>query len=76
MTDGMLGSVDSETGNSFWIGINAPCPISPDDSRIGIEWNKGSKYWRSMTYGEDTYAGSKIATRGTAWEIYRNQKIK
>jgi len=75
MTDGMLGSVDSETGNSFWIGINAPCPISPDDSRIGIEWNKGSKYWRSMTYGEDTYAGSKIATRGTAWEIYRNQKI-
>jgi len=28
-----------------------------------------------MTYGEDTYAGSKIAARGTAWEIYRNQKI-
>jgi len=72
---GMLGSTDSETGYSYWIGINAPCPISPDSARIGVEWNKGSKYWRSMTYGEDTYAGSKIAARGTAWEIYRNQKI-
>lgn len=71
---GMLGSTDSETGHSIWIGANAPCPIS-DDARIGIEWNKGSKYWRSMTYAEDTFAGSKIATRGTAWEVYRNAKI-
>ena len=71
----MLGSMDSEVGTSVWLGINAPCPISPDDSRIGFEWNKGSKYWRSMTYGEDTYAGSKIATRGQAWEVYRNQNL-
>lgn len=72
---GMLGSTDSQTGHSIWLGVNAPCPISPDDSRIGFEWNKGSKYWRSMTYGEDTYAGSKIATRGQAWEVYRNQQL-
>ena len=71
----MLGSDESEMGTSVWLGINAPCLISPDDSRIGLEWNQGSKYWRSMTYGEDTYAGSKIATRGQAWEIYRNQKL-
>jgi hypothetical protein len=72
---GMLGSTKSETGTSVWLGVNAPCPISPDNSRIGFEWNKGSKYWRSMTYAEDTYAGSKIAVRGQAWEIYRNQKL-
>ena len=28
-----------------------------------------------MTYGEDTMAGSKIAARGTAWEIYRHQQL-
>ncbi len=72
---GMLGSTDSKVGHSFWIGVNAPCPIDQDNARIGIEWNKGSKYWRSMTYGEDSFTGSKIAARGTAWEIYRNQKI-
>eukprot|EP00792_Barthelona_sp_PAP020_P001545 TRINITY_DN12465_c0_g1_i1.p1 TRINITY_DN12465_c0_g1~~TRINITY_DN12465_c0_g1_i1.p1 ORF type:complete len:141 (+),score=18.17 TRINITY_DN12465_c0_g1_i1:247-669(+) len=71
---GMLGSTDSETGHSFWIGLNMPCPLS-SKARIGVEWNHGSKYWRSMTYGEDTYAGSKIAARGDAWEIYRNQQI-
>ncbi len=72
---GMLGSTDSKTGHSFWIGANAPCPMSPDNAKVGIEWNKGSKYWRSMTYGEDTMAGSKIAARGTAWEIYRHQQL-
>ncbi|MFY9075266.1 hypothetical protein CRU99_10165 [Malaciobacter mytili] len=70
----MLGSADSETGHSFWIGANMPCPLS-EKARVGIEWNKGSKYWRSMTYGEDTMAGSKIAARGTAWEVYRHQKL-
>ena len=72
---GMLGSLESEVGTSVWLGVNAPCPILPDSSKIGFEWNKGSKYWRSMTYGEDTYAGSKIATRGQAWEVYRTQKL-
>lgn len=71
----MLGSNDSKTGHSIWLGVNAPCPLSPDDAKIGVEWNKGSKYWRSMTYGEDTMAGSKIAARGTAWEVYRHQKL-
>ena len=51
-----------------------PCPVS-EDGRIGVEWNKGSKYWRSVTYGEDTLAGSKIATRGTAIELYYNKPL-
>lgn len=74
-TAGMLNSHESKTGHSIWLGINAPCPIDPEEARIGVEWNKGSKYWRSFTYGEDTMVGSKVAARGTAWEIYRNAKI-
>ncbi|MFA7082947.1 MAG: DUF3373 family protein [Arcobacteraceae bacterium] len=70
----MLGSSKSETGHSLLIGANMPCPIS-EDARVGIEWNKGSKYWRSMTYGEDTMVGSKISARGTAWEVYRHQQL-
>ncbi|MGB3750482.1 MAG: DUF3373 family protein [Arcobacteraceae bacterium] len=70
----MLGSNESQTGNSYWVGLNLPCLFS-DDGRIGIEWNKGSKYWRSMTYGEDTMAGSKIAARGTAWEVYYDKPL-
>ena len=69
----MLGSSDSETGHSYWIGLNMPDGFS--DGRFGLEWNKGSKYWRSMTYGEDTMIGSKIAARGTAWEAYYNKPL-
>ncbi len=73
-TMNMLGSNESKTGTSTWIGVNVPDPLT-EDGRIGIEWNKGSKYWRSVTYGEDTMAGSKIATRGTAWEVYYNKPL-
>jgi len=65
----MLGSTSSQTGKSFWAGVQMPCPIT-DDGRLGFEYNKGSKYWRSVTYGEDTMIGSKIAARGTAKEVY------
>ena len=70
----MLGSPESKTGHSIWLGVNAPCPLTTD-GRWGVEWNKGSKYWRSVTYGEDTMAGSKIAARGTAWEAYYNKPL-
>ena len=65
----MLGSADDQTGHSVWVGLQMPCLLF-DDARFGVEWNKGSKYWRSMTYAEDTMIGSKIAARGTAKEIY------
>jgi hypothetical protein len=66
----MLGSPDKEDGYSYWVGINFP-GFMEDDS-FGIEYNHGSKYWRSFTYGEDTVIGSKLATRGDAIEVYYN----
>jgi len=65
---GMLGSSDSETGSSIYTGVQVPGIMK--GQRLGLEYNHGSKYWRSFTYGEDTLAGSKLATRGDAYEIY------
>jgi len=67
---GMLGSIDNETGYSYYVGLNLPGFMEAD--RIGLEYNHGSKYWRSFTYGEDTLVGSKLATRGDAYEVYYN----
>jgi len=66
---GMLGSNKAEAGYSGWIGLQFPSLIT-EDGRWGIEYNYGTQYWRSITYAEDTNIGSKIATRGSAYEAY------
>ena len=63
----MLGSSESETGTSYWVGAQVPVV---EKGKLGIEYNKGDKYWRPFTYGEDTMIGSKLAARGDAFEAY------
>ena len=73
---GMLGSENGEsvTGYSYWLGTQFPSFFT-EDGRWGMEFNHGSKYWRSITYGEDTNIGSKIATRGDAFEAYMTEYL-
>ena len=71
----MLGSADSETGTSYWFGTYLPVGEDADYGEIGLEYNHGSKYWRSFTYGEDTMIGSKLAVRGDAWEVNYTYQI-
>jgi hypothetical protein len=68
----MFGSNDSETGNSIWLGVNMP---NMTGGKFGLEYNKGSEHWKSFTFGEDTMAASKLATRGSAIEAYWNQPL-
>jgi hypothetical protein len=63
----MLGSTDSKTGTSYWVGAQLPVV---ENGKLGLEFNHGSKYWRPFTYAEDTMIGSKIAARGNAFEAY------
>lgn len=65
---GMLGSEDKKFGSSIYTGVQVPGFLK--GQRLGLEYNHGSKYWRSFTYGEDTLVGSKLAARGDAYEIY------
>ncbi len=69
----MLGSTDSKTGTSIWIG--ADMPGINDADRWGFNYVHGTKYWRSMTYAEDTIIGSIAATRGNAYELYYHYQI-
>ena len=67
----LLGSTDSETGYSYWVGFTIPDMIT-DNGKLGFEFNYGSEYWTPMTWAEDTVIGSKVAVRGTAVEAYWN----
>ncbi|UCN00728.1 DUF3373 domain-containing protein [Sulfurimonas sp. SWIR-19] len=72
----MLGSAidKSVKGYSYWIGLQTPSLIS-EEGRWGLEYNHGSKFWRSITYGEDTNIGSKLAARGNAYEAYFTEPL-
>jgi hypothetical protein len=73
---GMLGSMDKESGTSYWFGAYLPVTDGENDyGKIGLEYNHGSKYWRPFTYAEDTMSGSKLAVRGDAWEINYTYQI-
>ena len=72
--NGELGTTDSKTGTSIWIGADMPADEDGND-RFGFNFVHGNKYWRSMTYGEDTLIGSIAATRGNAYEAYYIKQI-
>ena len=68
----MLGSASAQSGTSILLGAQMP---NLTGGKFGVEYNHGSKYWRSFTYGEDTMIGSKMAARGDAYEMYWNQPL-
>ncbi len=69
----MQGSTKSKTGASIWIG--AQMPGIGDNDTWGINYVHGTKYFRPLTYAEDTLAGSIAAVRGNAYDIYYNRQI-
>ena len=71
----MLGETDKKSGTSIYLGANFPLDGLLDGARMGLEYNHGSKYWRSFTYGEDTLVGSKLATRGDAYEAWITKEL-
>ena len=69
----MQGSTDNKNGTSIWLGIQMP-GIGNNDT-FGFNYVHGSKYFRPMTYGEDTLIGSIAAVRGNAYDFYYNKQI-
>lgn len=61
-------NTDNEDGYSVYAGIR----YDMDDIglKLGAEYNFGSQYWISFSPGNDDLYMSKLATRGSAYELY------
>lgn len=66
------GEQTDRTGYSVWAGLKTELPWQ---ATIGFEYNWGSQYWLGFTAGEDNPAGSKLATRGSVYELFYNQPM-
>lgn len=74
-TDALLnsnGEQNDRTGYSIWAGVKTELPWQ---ASIGFEYNWGSEYWIGFTGGEDNPAGSKLATRGSVYEVFYNHPM-
>ncbi len=61
-------NTDNENGYSVYVG--ARYDIDSIGLKLGAEFNWGSENWVSMTPGHDDIYQSKLATRGSVFEIY------
>lgn len=61
------------TGTAFYIG--GRYDIESTGTKIGLEYNQGSKYWVGMVPAADDIWTSKLGTRGKVYEVYVIQEL-
>ncbi len=65
---------ESRTGTAVYVG--GRYDIESTGTKIGLEYNQGSKNWIGMVPAADDTWTSKLGTRGQVYEIYVIQEIR
>lgn len=63
---------EDHTGSAFYVGAR----YDMGGTKIGLEYNQGSKYWIGMVPADDDIWTSKLGTRGSVYEVYVIQELK
>jgi hypothetical protein len=66
-------STESHTGSAFYVG--GRYDIASTGTKVGVEYNHGSKNWISMVPAEDDIWTGKLGTRGDVYEVYLIQSL-
>ncbi|MEN8005370.1 MAG: DUF3373 family protein [Candidatus Krumholzibacteriota bacterium] len=64
---------ESQTGDMYYLG--ARYYFNEEKTKVGLEWNKGSKYWFNFAPSQDDIIAPKTSTRGTVWEGYVTHRV-
>lgn len=69
------GDTEQKDGSAYWLGARYTLPFETmNNPRIGLEYNHGTQNWFSFTQGSNDVT-NKLATRGSATEVYYIQPI-
>lgn len=66
-------STESHKGSAFYVG--GRYDIASSGTKIGVEYNHGSKNWIGMVPAEDDIWTGKLGTRGDVYEVYLIQSL-
>lgn len=71
MFPGLLNAPGEDENHWGWAAyVGARVPLRQLNSKIGLEYNYGSRYWINFTPAADDLYLSKLATRGHVAEVY------
>lgn len=77
---GGLGSDPYDTpvnhnGQMYYVGVRYSIPKGDGRTKIGFEFNHGTKYWFNFSNAEDDIVAPKTNTRGEVYETYLTHRI-
>ncbi len=64
---------ESQNGTMWYVGARYNFPN--DKTKVGVEYNHGSKYWFNFAPAEDDIIAPKTSTRGDVWELYLTHRV-
>jgi len=63
-----------EDGQMYYAG--ARYNFKNQKTKLGLEFNHGTKYWFNFALAEDDFLGPKTSVRGDVWEAYLTHRIR
>ncbi|MGD9549139.1 MAG: DUF3373 family protein [Candidatus Krumholzibacteriia bacterium] len=66
-------SAEERTGSMYYLG--ARFNFNEDMTKVGLEWNRGSRYWFNFAPAQDDIISPKTGTRGTVIEAYLTHRV-
>ena len=62
-------------GQMYYLGVRYSIPKDDGRTKIGLEFNHGTKYWFNFAQAEDDIIAPKTAARGNVYETYLTHRI-
>ncbi len=76
LTVGLLNNGTSQEKNTgYAVYVGGRYDIAPTGTKIGAEYNHGSKYWIGFVPASDDVWTAKLGTRGDVYELYLIQDL-
>jgi len=66
-------AAQSHTGSMWYAGVRYS--FANEKTKLGVEYNHGSKYWFNFAAAEDDIIAPKTSARGDVFEIYLTHRI-
>jgi len=66
---------ENHEGQMYYVGVRYAVPKNDGRTKIGFEFNHGTKYWFNFSQAEDDIIAPKTNTRGEVYETFLTHRI-